>query len=137
MVWLRCFLSGHSTYFMNSLFSILKEKRYFWTAFLAAALYLIIYSFTTRQLVFTGRSHKVQSSQFLKLSPEWLDLSFRQRTAFSYEPIGVLHAGNFDLFISIPNFAIAFFLGILVGLNLVVSYYSFHSLSLLGVRGSI
>ncbi len=72
-----------------------------------------------------------------KLLANWPELIFRQRSAFLFESIGIIYIGPIRLFLSIGNFLIAFVLGLLVGANITVSYYSFRSLSLRGTKGFI
>ncbi len=71
------------------------------------------------------------------LLPNWIELIFRQTSIFLFESIGVIYFGLIKLFLSIGTFLIALILGILVGANISVSYYSFRSLSLRGTKGFV
>jgi hypothetical protein len=72
-----------------------------------------------------------------KLLSNWTELIFRQRSPFLFESIGVIYLGPIKLFLSIGNFLIALILGVLVGANISVSYFSFRSLSLRGTKGFV
>lgn len=102
----------------------------------AFIVYVLIYLAAVGHLVFTSRMEPSQSLFALKILPNWQELLFKQRSSFLFEPIGVLYLGpNLKLFLSIPNMILSATLGILVGTNIALSYYSFRQLGLSGGRG--
>ncbi len=118
-------------------FSIISQKRYWITVIISILAYFIIYLAATKFLILSFGIESIESFFGFKLLPNWAELIFRQRSTFLFESIGVISVGPIKLFLSIGNFIIAFVLGILVGANIVVSYYSFRSLSLRGTKGFI
>ena len=118
------------------LISILSQKRFCIAALIALVVYVIIYLIATQHLVYGIRMGEAQYFFGVQILPNWQDLIFRQRSPFLFEPIGALYLGpNLKLFLSIPNMALALFLGMLVSANVAVSYYSFRKLALKGISG--
>jgi hypothetical protein len=118
-------------------FSIISQKRYLITVVISIITYFIIYLAATKFLILSFRIEPMESFFGFKLLPNWTELMFRQRSTILFESIGVIYIGPIKLFLSIGNFLIAIVLGILVGTNISVSYYSFRSLSLRGTKGFI
>ena len=117
------------------LFSILSQKRYLATAVIVFSIFVVLYLAVTQFLILERRIGTAGGFFEVRIAENWLELMFRQRAPFLFEPIGVLSAGMLKLFISVPNILLAVALGTLVASNLTVSYYSFHTLSLRGPRG--
>lgn len=118
------------------LFSIISQKRFLITLLLALIAYVLIYLAAVGHLVFTPRMESSQSLFALKVLPNWQELLFRQRSPFLFEPIGALYLGpSLKLFLSIPNMILSMILGVLVGTNIALSYYSFRQLGLSGGQG--
>lgn len=118
-----------------TLLTILSQKRYLVTTIVVFVLYVIIYLAATQFLIFVQRVPMAEGFFELKILENWRELIFRQRAPFLFESIGALYFGGIKVFISVPNILIAALLGILVALNISVSYYSFRALSLRGTRG--
>lgn len=119
---------------MSKLLSILSQRRYLVTAVLAAAAYALLYLAAARLLVWQGGAEP--SAAMVDISSDWRTLLFRTRAPFLYEPIGVVALGrHLTLYLAVPNIAIALLLGVLVGLNVAVSYHDFRALALRGTRG--
>jgi len=97
--------------------------------------YVVIYLAATQFLIFTQRMEPADGFFAIKIAENWQEIMFRQRSPFLFESIGVVYMGGLKLFISVPNMLLAGALGILVGFNLAVSYYSFRALSLRGPQG--
>ena len=95
--------------------------------------YMLIYLFATGQIIIDG----FEDGDFLKFAVlnNWQDLLFKQRSAFLFEFFGYLNIGPIKIFLSLPNILISFLLGILVSLNISVSYFSFKKLGLKGKKG--
>lgn len=115
------------------LVSILAERRFLITALVSLAAYVALYLVAMQYLIITPGG--TESFLTLQIVPNWEALVFRQRAAFLFEPIGALHLGPLVLFLSIPNLALGFLLGVLVAANIAVSYYGFRALGMRGVRG--
>lgn len=115
------------------LVAILRQKRFMITALIALFAYVVLYLAAMQYL--TVAPDISESFIRLQILPGWRALLFRQRGAFLFEPIGALYLGPLVLFLSIPNLAIGFMLGVLVAANIAVSYYDFRALGMQGVRG--
>jgi len=118
--------------------SILSQKRFFLTALIAFAVYILIYLGAVGHLVFTSRMSSEESFFAIKILPNWQDLLFRQRSPFLFEAVGLVYLGqNIKLFLSLPNLILATILGGLVGTNIALSYYTFQKMGLSGSRGVV
>lgn len=115
------------------LVSILSERRFLAAALISLFAYVVLYLAAMQYLIVAPGG--TESFFALQIIPDWQELVFRQRAAFLFEPIGAFHLGPLVVFLSIPNLAIGFFLGMLVAANIAVSYYSFRALGMRGVRG--
>lgn len=115
------------------LLSILSERRFFIVALISLLAYVVLYLTAMQYLLIAEGG--TGSFISLQIVPDWQKLAFRQRAPFLFEPIGALYLGPLALFLSIPNLAIGFLLGLLVAANIAVSYYGFRSLGMRGVRG--
>ncbi|MBI4114485.1 MAG: hypothetical protein HY445_01430 [Candidatus Niyogibacteria bacterium] len=122
---------------VSLLFSILGERRYWLTAAIIFFVYVIVYLAATQFLIFTQRMGATDGFFAIKIAENWQELMFRQRAPFLFESIGAMYLGGLKLFISVPNMFLAATLGILIGLNGAVSYYSFRALSLRGSQGLV
>ncbi|MEX2494778.1 MAG: hypothetical protein WD448_01750 [Woeseia sp.] len=118
---------------LELLVSILRERRFLVTAILSLLVYLVLYLAAMQYLtVAQGGTGPFIS---LQIVPDWQALVFRQRAPFLFEPVAALRFGPLLLFVSIPNLALGFVLGLLVGANFAVSYYGFRTLGMRGARG--
>lgn len=119
------------------LLSIISQKRYLITAVVVFVLYVLIYLAATQFLVFAKRIAAEEGFFVIKIAENWQELIFNQRAPFLFEPIGILYVGGVKFFIAPLNFLIAALLGLLVALNISVSYYSFRTLALRGAQGVV
>ncbi|MGY5875180.1 MAG: hypothetical protein RTU30_05500 [Candidatus Thorarchaeota archaeon] len=55
----------------------------------------------------------------------WPALIFRERAPYNWEPIGIISIGGLDIFLSVPNIILGFVIGLLVGVNIAVSVYTY------------
>ena len=120
---------------LSLLSSILAQKRFFVTALMGGLAYFIIYLAAIQNLIVEAPTGEQKSFFEFMLLPSWRILLFRERAPFLFEPIGAFYIGNVKIFLSIPNIFLATVLGLLVALNLALSYYSLRFLQLRGVRG--
>ncbi len=115
------------------LLSILAQRRFLAAALVSLAAYVVLYFAAMQYLVIASAGPEPFLA--MELQPDWRNLVFRQRGPFLFEPIGVLHVGPLQMFVSVPNLVIALALGLLVGLNVAASYYGFQALGMRGLRG--
>jgi hypothetical protein len=115
------------------LLAVLAERRFFITALVSLAAYVVLYLAAMQYLIVAPGD--TESLFGLNILPHWQDLVFRQRGPFLFEPVGVLHLASVVVFLSIPNIVIAIVLGLLVATNIAVSYYGFRALGMRGPRG--
>ncbi|MHA2359515.1 MAG: hypothetical protein ACXAB5_04535 [Candidatus Thorarchaeota archaeon] len=108
---------------MNRVASVLGERSYRWLTILIALVYLGLYSFIT-QLVVLG----TESFGFgVVILDNWMNLIFRARAPFNWEPIGYIALGNVRIFLAIPNLIFGLIVGLLVGANLAISTYTYRA----------
>lgn len=93
--------------------------------------YSVLYLSATELLTWIGWGQVIDIS----ISSQWADLILRQRATFLFEAIGTFTVGPIQLFLSIPNIILSLFLGVLVGLNIMVVIYQFQKLGLRGLQG--
>lgn len=119
------------------LLSIISQKRYLITMIAVFILYVLIYLAATQFFVFDKRVAAEEGFFIIKIAENWQELILNQRAPFLFEPIGILYLGGLKFFIAPINILIAALLGLLVALNISVSYYSFRTLALRGAQGII
>ncbi len=118
------------------LIPIISRRRYFVTALIVFVVFLTVYLASTGFLVFAERSGATgEGAVAFTIADNWPSLMLEQRTAFLFEAIGTVRAGDVKLFISPLNILLGALLGALAALNIAVSYYSFRQLGLRGGRG--
>lgn len=117
---------------MSLILHILSHKRYLISFIVLFTIFSGIYLWATELLFFDNNRTNLFN---FAIDENWREFLFKERFAFLYEPIGELYVLGITLFISF-NLVLSSFLATLVGLNVVLTYYSFHALSLRGVSGA-
>ena len=119
---------------MHLLFTILREKKFFFIALIAAIVYLLLYLFASQFLIIS--SEPADAFFDILIVPDWKELLIRQRIPFTFESIGSITITPYvQLFLAIPNLIIGSLLSLLVGLNVMLSAYSISRLRLKGLKG--
>ncbi len=108
---------------MTRIAAVLNERTYRWLTILIALGYLGLYSFIT-QLIVLGPEDFGFGVMILD---NWVNLIFRSRAPFNWEPIGFIALGNVRIFLAIPNLIFGLIIGLLVGANLSVSTYTYRA----------
>ena len=102
---------------------VLEPRRSKGVALLVAIVYLSVYFWLTELITYVPYMSGDLISLFLL--DDWPEKIFRLRGPFNWEPIGILTIGSFDILIAIPNIVFGTIVGLLVGANLSVSYYTY------------
>ena len=108
---------------MKRIAAVLSEKSYRWLTILIALGYLGLYSFITQLIVFGPEDFGFG----VMILDNWVNLIFRSRAPFNWEPIGFIALGNVRIFLAIPNLIFGLIVGFLVGANLSVSTYTYRA----------
>ncbi len=108
---------------MKRIAEVLNERTYRWLTILIALGYLGLYSFIT-QLIVLGPEDFGFGVMILD---NWVNLIFRSRAPFNWEPIGFIALGNVRIFLAIPNLIFGLIVGLLVGANISVSTYTYRA----------
>ena len=103
--------------------SILKMRSYRIMAVLIAVVYLIVYSLITGLITLNLNEWGLS----IMILDNWPNLIFRVRTPFNWEPIGVLSLGPVNVFLAIPNMIFGLVIGVLVGVNISISTYTYRA----------
>jgi hypothetical protein len=92
-------------------------------AVLIAVVYLIVYSLITGLITLNLNEWGLS----IMILDNWPNLIFRVRTPFNWEPIGVLSLGPVNVFLAIPNMIFGLVIGVLVGVNISISTYTYRA----------
>ena len=72
----------------------------------------------------------------LFISEDWMSLILRERAPFNWEPIGILSIGILDIYLAIPNIIFGLIVGVLVGINIAISAYTYRTRDLCKINPS-
>ena len=115
---------------MRTIGSVLRMRTYRLLTVVIAVAYLVLYSIIT-QLIMVN---PISTGFGVVISDNWVNLIFRVRAPFNWEPIGLISLGNVQIFLAIPNLIFGLFIGLLVGANLSVSTYTYQARTVCNLR---
>ncbi|MHA1949571.1 MAG: hypothetical protein ACXAAO_03455 [Candidatus Thorarchaeota archaeon] len=115
---------------MRMIGSVLRIRTYRLLTFSIAIGYLVLYSIITQLFVV----NPVDSGFGIVILDNWVNLIFRSRAPFNWEPIGFIALGNVQIFLAVPNLIFGLFIGLLVGANLSISTYTYRARTVCNLR---
>lgn len=89
-------------------------------AYIVGIIYVVLYLISIENIIFGSTGYSFSVAQ------DWSTKIFQQRISFLWEPIASLNIGFITFLISIPNILLGVLLGFLVGLNVLVSVFSYR-----------
>lgn len=102
---------------------VLRMRTYRLLTVLLTLIYLGIYSIITQLVVLSSENFGFG----VVILDNWVNLIFRVRAPFNWEPIGHIALGNVRIFLAIPNLIFGLVVGLLVGANLSISTYTYRA----------